>query len=95
MFLNILFKLIDVSKYGVIYVGVQKNIGLLGLLFVIVCDDLIGKVCQSMLLIFDYVLMVLKDFMYNMLLMFFWYLVGLVFQWLKEQGGVEVMVSIN
>ena len=92
---NILSKPIDVSKYGVIYAGAQKNIGPSGLSLVIVRDDLIGKARQSTPSIFDYALMASKDSMYNTPPTFSWYLAGLVFQWLKEQGGVEAMASIN
>ena len=92
---NILSKPIDVSKYGVIYAGAQKNIGPSGLSLVIVRDDLIGKARQSTPSIFDYALMASKDSMYNTPPTFSWYLAGLVFQWLKEQGGVEAMTSIN
>lgn len=48
-----------------------------------------------MLFIFDYVLVVKFDFMYNILLMFLWYLVGFVFEWFKDMGGVDVMVKCN
>lgn len=95
MLFIILLQLLDVVKYGVIYVGVQKNIGLSGLLVVIVREDFVGNVCKEIFLIFDYVLVVKFDFMYNMLLIFLWYLVGFVFEWFKDMGGVDVMVKCN
>lgn len=94
-FFIIFFCEIDVNCFGVIYVGVQKNIGLVGLMLVIVCEDLLGKVSVVCLLIFDYIVLSENDLMFNILLMFVWYLVGLVFKWLKQQGGVVVMDKIN
>lgn len=94
-FLIIFFCLIDVSCYGVIYVGVQKNIGLVGLIIVIVCEDLLGKVNIVCLLILDYFIFNDNGFMFNMLLIFVWYLFGLVFKWLKVNGGVVEMDKIN
>lgn len=94
-FFIILFVLLDVFCYGVIYVGVQKNIGLVGLMLVIVWEDLLGKVYESCLFIFDYIVLNDNDLMFNMLLIFVWYFFGLVFKWLKVQGGVVVMYKIN
>ncbi len=86
---------IDISRYGVIYAGAQKNIGPAGLTIVIVRDDLLGKahsVCPS---IIDYTVLSENDSMFNTPPTFAWYLSGLVFKWLKQQGGVEAMDSIN
>ncbi|NVK57936.1 MAG: 3-phosphoserine/phosphohydroxythreonine transaminase [Alteromonadaceae bacterium] len=86
---------VDVSKYGVIYAGAQKNIGPSGLSVVIVRDDLVGRARQSTPSILDYELMAKNDSMYNTPPTFSWYLAGLVFKWLKAQGGVETMASLN
>ena len=86
---------IDISRYGVIYAGAQKNIGPAGLTIVIVREDLLGKahsVCPS---IIDYTVLSENDSMFNTPPTFAWYLSGLVFKWLKQQGGVEVMNRIN
>lgn len=86
---------IDVSRYGVIYAGAQKNIGPAGLTIVIVREDLLGKahsVCPS---IIDYTVLSENDSMFNTPPTFAWYLSGLVFKWLKQQGGVDVMNRIN
>ena len=86
---------IDVSKFGLIYAGAQKNIGPSGLSIVIVRDDLVGKARKSTPSIFDYQLAADNDSMYNTPPTYAWYLSGLVFKWLKDQGGVEAMYKIN
>ena len=86
---------IDVSKFGLIYAGAQKNIGPAGLTLVIVRDDLIGHanlVCPSIL---DYKNQADNDSMVNTPATFSWYLAGLVFEWLLEQGGVEAIYQQN
>lgn len=91
----ILSSLIDVSKFGLIYAGAQKNIGPAGLTLVIVRDDLIGHanlVCPSIL---DYKNQADNDSMVNTPATFSWYLAGLVFEWLLEQGGVEAIYQQN
>ena len=92
---NILSKPIDVSKFGLIYAGAQKNIGPSGLTVVIVREDLLerrGATCPAVL---DYKVQSDKDSMYNTPPTFAWYLSGLVFKWLKEQGGIEAMDKLN
>lgn len=86
---------LDVSKHGIIYAGAQKNIGPSGLSVVIVRDDLIGKARRETPSIFDYDLMAKNDSMYNTPPTFSWYLAGLVFKWLKAQGGLAAMESRN
>ncbi|WP_339772735.1 3-phosphoserine/phosphohydroxythreonine transaminase [uncultured Paraglaciecola sp.] len=92
---NILSQPIDVSKFGVIYAGAQKNIGPSGLSVVIVRDDLLEKARNVTPSIFDYTVIAKHDSMYNTPPTFAWYLAGLVFKWLKEQGGVEAMAERN
>ena len=92
---NILSQPIDVSKFGVIYAGAQKNIGPSGLSVVIVRDDLLEKARTVTPSIFDYTIVAKHDSMYNTPPTFAWYLAGLVFKWLKEQGGVEAMAKLN
>lgn len=92
---HILSREIDVSKYGVIYGGAQKNIGPAGLTFVIVRDDLIGHalpICPSA---FDWKLVAENNSMYNTPPTYAIYIAGLVFQWLKKQGGVAAMEQRN
>lgn len=92
---NILSGPLDVSRFGVIYAGAQKNIGPAGLTLVIVRDDLLGRgaaVCPSVL---DYRQQVDHHSMYNTPPTFAWYLAGLVFKWLKKQGGLTAIREIN
>ncbi|WP_022941439.1 3-phosphoserine/phosphohydroxythreonine transaminase [Psychromonas hadalis] len=87
----ILSRPIDVSKFGIIYAGAQKNIGPSGLAIVIVRDDLIGYARKAIPSIFDYEVQAKTNSLYNTPATYTWYLAGLVFKWLKEQGGlVEV-----
>jgi len=92
---SILSMPIDVSKFGVIYAGAQKNIGVSGLTVVIVREDLIGKVVQHQPVLFDYSTQANKDSMYNTPCTFAWYSAALVFEWLKELGGIESITKHN
>ncbi|MEW9796964.1 3-phosphoserine/phosphohydroxythreonine transaminase [Alteromonas sp. CYL-A6] len=92
---TILSQPLDVSRYGVIYAGAQKNIGPSGLSVVIVRDDLIGRARRETPSIFDYKLLAESDSMYNTPPTYSWYLAGLVFQWLKAQGGVSAIAKRN
>lgn len=92
---TILSKPIDVSKFGVIYAGAQKNIGPSGLSVVIVRDDLLGRSRIETPSIFDYTILAKHGSMYNTPPTFAWYLAGLVFSWLKKQGGLDVMAVRN
>lgn len=86
---------IDVSKFGLIYAGAQKNIGPAGLTIVIIREDLLGKthaICPSIL---DYQQQAENGSMINTPPTFAWYLSGLVFEWLLEQGGVEAIYQQN
>ncbi|KAB8313208.1 3-phosphoserine/phosphohydroxythreonine transaminase [Erwinia endophytica] len=86
---------IDVSRYGVIYAGAQKNIGPAGLTLVVVREDLLGKAKQELPSILDYQVLSENDSMFNTPPTFAWYLSGLVFKWLKEQGGVAELDKRN
>jgi phosphoserine aminotransferase len=86
---------VDVSKYGVIYGGAQKNIGPAGLTLVVVREDLLGHalpVCPSA---FNWKIVADNDSMYNTPPTYAIYIAGLVFQWLKKQGGVAAMEQRN
>eukprot|EP00118_Oscarella_pearsei_P028663 m.2662 g.2662 ORF g.2662 m.2662 type:complete len:377 (+) comp8825_c0_seq1:498-1628(+) len=88
---NILTKKIDVSKFGVILAGAQKNIGCAGVTLVIVREDLLGKaspLCPSVL---DYKITADNNSSYNTPPVWNIYIMGLVFDWIEEQGGVEAM----
>jgi len=92
---TILSREIDVSKFGVIYAGAQKNIGPAGLTLVIIRDDLIGHVMDGMPVMFDYKIHADNDSMYNTPPTNSWYLSGLVFKWLKDNGGIGAIQKIN
>lgn len=92
---TILSRPMDVSKYGIIYAGAQKNIGPAGLTIVIVRDDLIGKAADSIPTMMNYKTHADEGSMYNTPPTYAWYLSGLVFQWLKDLGGLEAMAVIN
>ena len=92
---SILSRPIDVSKFGVIYASAQKNIGVSGLTVVIVREDLIGKVVQHQPVLFDYSTQANNDSMYNTPCTFAWYTAALVFEWLKELGGIESITQHN
>lgn len=91
----ILSREIDVSKFGVIYAGAQKNIGIAGLTIVIVREDLVGEVVKNQPTLFDYATHTNNDSMYNTPATYPWYVASRVFEWLKEQGGLSAMASIN
>jgi phosphoserine aminotransferase len=92
---NILSKPVDVSKYGLIYAGAQKNIGPAGLTIVIIRDDLIGKGVPTPQTMLDYKTHAENDSMYNTPPTYGIYIAGLVFQWLKQQGGLAAIEKQN
>lgn len=92
---TILSREIDITRYGVIYAGAQKNIGPAGLCIVIVRDDLLDLANQALPTTLNYRVLAEKDSMFNTPPTFAWYLSGLVFQWLKEQGGVQAIEQVN
>jgi phosphoserine aminotransferase len=92
---TLLSRPIDVSRFGVIYAGAQKNIGPAGLALVIVREDLLGRARRETPGVIDYKTMAENDSMWNTPSTLSWYFAGLVFDWLKEQGGLEAMGKIN
>lgn len=92
---HILSRPVDVSRYGLIYAGAQKNIGPSGLVLCIVREDLLGKAVASMSSILDFYVMAEHGSMPNTPATFSIYVAGLVFQWLKRQGGIAAMENIN
>lgn len=92
---NILSRPIDVSKYGLIYAGAQKNIGPAGLTIVIVREDLLGQTVAGTPTMFDYKTHADNDSMYNTPPTFAMYVAGLVFKWIAAQGGLAAMEKIN
>jgi phosphoserine aminotransferase len=92
---TILSRPTDVTRFGLIYAGAQKNIGPAGLTIVIVRDDLIGQVLPGTPSMFDYKIYVDNDSMYNTPPTYAWYMAGLVFEWLKKNGGLKAMAETN
>ncbi|WP_022961933.1 3-phosphoserine/phosphohydroxythreonine transaminase [Halopseudomonas pelagia] len=92
---TILSRPLEVSKFGMLYAGAQKNIGPSGLVVVIVREDLLGKARASCPTMLDYSVAAKNGSMYNTPPTFGWYLAGLIFKWVKAQGGLEAMERIN
>lgn len=92
---TILSREIDVNQFGLIYAGAQKNIGPAGLTVVIVREDLLGDVVAGTPTMFDYKVHADADSMCNTPPTYGWYLAGLVFKWLKAQGGVAAIQAVN
>lgn len=92
---TILSRPVEVDKFGVIYAGAQKNVGPAGLTLVIVREDLIGHALPSTPTMFDYKTHADNDSMYNTPPTYGLYLAGLVFQWLKQHGGLAAMAETN
>jgi phosphoserine aminotransferase len=92
---TLLSRPLDVSRFGVIYAGAQKNIGPAGLAITIVRDDLLGRARRETPGVIHYKLMAEHDSMWNTPSTLSWYVAGLVFEWLKEQGGLAAMAKVN
>ena len=92
---NILSRPIDVSKFGLIDAGAQKNIGPAGLTIVIVREDLLGETVKGTPTMFDYKVAADNDSMYNTPPTYAIYIAGLVFKMLKAKGGIAAMEKTN
>ena len=92
---NILSRPIDVTKYGLIYAGAQKNIGPAGVTIVIVREDLLGETVKGTPVMFDYKTHADNDSMYNTPPTYGIYIAGLVFKLLKSKGGLAAMEVAN
>ncbi len=92
---HILSRPVDVSKYAMIYAGAQKNVGPSGVTLVIVREDLLGKAWKTIPSVMDYAVMAENGSMLNTPPTFAIYVAGLVFQWLKRQGGLAEVEKIN
>jgi phosphoserine aminotransferase len=92
---SILSRPVDVSRYGCIYGGAQKNIGPAGLTIVIVREDLIGHAQPATPTAFDYRVVADNDSMFNTPPTWAIYIAGLVFHWIRDTGGVAAMAERN
>ena len=92
---NIMSRPINVSDYGIIYAGAQKNIGQAGIHIVIIREDLVKEPLPHMPTLYSYKLQVDNKSFYNTPPTYSWYIAGLVFEWMKRQGGVKVFAERN
>ena len=92
---TILSRPLDVSRFGVIYAGAQKNIGPAGLVVVIVREDLLGRARPDTPTVFDWKAMAADGSMLNTPATYSWYVAGAVFRWIKRQGGLAAMERLN
>lgn len=92
---NILSRKFDLSRFGLVYAGTQKNMGPAGVTVVIVRDDLIGKAGKQTPPVFNYADQAKNHSMLNTPATYNWYLVGLVLKWLLKQGGVDAIEQRN
>ena len=92
---TILSRPVDVSRFGIIYAGAQKNIGPAGLTVVIVREDLMGSPLPGTPTMFNYKVHADSGSMYNTPPTYGWYLAGLVFDWIKCRGGLAAMAEVN
>ncbi|MBS0374754.1 MAG: 3-phosphoserine/phosphohydroxythreonine transaminase [Proteobacteria bacterium] len=92
---TILSRPLDVARFGLIYAGAQKNIGPSGLTLVIVREDLLGRARDGTPSVLDYRAVAAEGSMLNTPPTFAWYLAGLVFDWLKGEGGLAAMERRN
>jgi phosphoserine aminotransferase len=91
----ILSRPVDVSKYGVIYAGAQKNLGHPGITIVIIRDDLVQEPPERTPTLYKYKLHVEHQSFYNTPPTYSWYFCGLMFDWMKRQGGVAKFYAMN
>lgn len=92
---SLLTQPLDISQYGLVFAGSQKNIGPAGLTIVVVRDDLLGDVLPITPSIFNYQLLAQYESLYYTPTSFTLYMAGLMFSWLKSQGGINEMWQRN
>ena len=92
---TILSRPLDVSRFGVIYAGAQKNMGISGCTVLIIRDDLLGHATDGTPATLDWAVQAKADSMFNTPATFPWYLAGLVFDWILDAGGLDEMARRN
>ena len=92
---ELLSRVIDIERFGVVYAGAQKNIGPAGLCVVIIHKQLVGRARPGTPQILDYAAQAKNGSMFNTPPTYVWYLAGLVLRWLKKSGGIAAMEQIN
>jgi len=91
----ILSRPVDITKYGIIYAGAQKNIGPAGIALVIIRDDLVKEALPHTPTLYRYQIEAENQSLYNTPPTFNWYMCGLVFAWMKQKGGVKAFHEVN
>ena len=86
---------IDINKYDLVFAGAQKNLGIAGLTILIIKNKLLSLCNKELLPMFDYSAHAEEASMLNTSPVFSWYVSGLIFDWITEQGGVEMMGKVN
>ncbi|XP_040010349.1 phosphoserine aminotransferase isoform X1 [Xiphias gladius] len=92
---NFLSRPVDVSKFGLIFAGAQKNVGCAGVTVVIVREDLLGHALQKCPIVLDYKVQAEMNSLYNTPPCFSIYIMGLVLEWIKNNGGSAAMEGLN
>lgn len=92
---NLLSRPVDVSKFGLIFAGAQKNVGCAGVTVVIVREDLLGHALKECPIILDYKVQAANNSLYNTPPCFSIYIMGLVLEWIKNNGGSAAMETLN
>jgi phosphoserine aminotransferase len=92
---NILSRPIDVSQYGIIYAGAQKNVGQAGITIIIIRDDLVRDAIPEMPTLYSYKIQTENKSFYNTPPTFSWYIAGLTLAWIKKQGGIKHFDEVN
>jgi phosphoserine aminotransferase len=92
---NIFSRPIDISKFGLIYAGAQKNLGPSGVTLVIVREDLLERSADSLPSMLNYKTMAANGSLYNTPPVFGIYILGLVLKWMLKQGGLEAIATVN
>jgi len=92
---DILSRPVDVTKYGMIYGGAQKNLGPAGVTFVLIREDILGKVTRAIPTMLDYRTHIKEGSMFNTPPVFAIYAVNETLRWMKQMGGVEKMYELN
>jgi phosphoserine aminotransferase len=91
----ILSRPVDVSQYGIIYAGAQKNIGQAGITIAIIRDDLLKDPMPHTPTLYNYKIQAENKSFYNTPPTYSWYIAGLVLAWMKRQGGVKYFAELN
>lgn len=92
---TIMSRPLDISRFGLVYAGAQKNLGPAGLTVVLVRDDLVGHARPETPSVLDYAAMATSDSMLNTPPTFAWYLLGLNLGWIRDNGGLPAMAQRN